>query len=180
LVQFNFTFSSFIAALASEEHPLVIFLDDIHCMWFRCKTIKRGKIEYQHIHLIIIYTTGADVNTLALISTFMAASRTNISYLLLIAAYRDNEVTDSHPLLQTLKEVREKGTLQELHLADLSEEDVVMLIDESFNKNKSKLILVKIIILNLFSFVILFLLDSTYKMDSQELGHLIFKKTQDN
>jgi hypothetical protein len=84
-------------------------------------------------------STGADSNTLTLISTFMTATHANnINHLLLIIAYRYNEVTEGHLLLQTLSEVKVKGVLRELYLDDLVEEDVVMLIEDSFNKNPSK------------------------------------------
>jgi hypothetical protein len=111
--------------------------------------------------IFLINIIGADSNTLTLISTFItSANANNINHLLLIGAYRSNEVTDGHPLLQTLHEVKAKGLLRELHLTDLNEEDVVMLIEDSFNKNPSKcnLILVHSLALILFFLFFVFCL----------------------
>ncbi|MDZ8051790.1 MAG: AAA family ATPase [Aulosira sp. ZfuVER01] len=71
--RFNLLFSKFIQVVATKEHPLVIFLDDLQ--W-------------------------ADSASLKLIQLLM--SETDSIYLLLIGAYRDNEVTSGHPLLMTL------------------------------------------------------------------------------
>lgn len=75
--RFNLLLQKFIAVFTTQDHPLVIFLDDLQ--W-------------------------ADSASLKLIEVLM--SRTNISYLLLVGAYRDNEVSSAHPLMLTLAEIR--------------------------------------------------------------------------
>jgi len=71
--RFMFTFRNFIQIFAQKDHPLVIFLDDLQ--W-------------------------ADVPTLKLMENFMGAE--DIQHLLLIGAYRDNEVKAHHPLMMTI------------------------------------------------------------------------------
>ena len=71
--RFMFTFRNFIQIFAQKDHPLVIFLDDLQ--W-------------------------ADVPTLKLLENFMGAG--GIQHLLLIGAYRDNEVKAHHPLMMTI------------------------------------------------------------------------------
>jgi predicted ATPase len=84
--------------------------------------------------------TGADSSTLSLLVTIMASSHGNyINHLLLIAAYRDSEVNDDHPLTKTLAALKGKDeeVVREICLSNLSENDVVNLLEDSFNKNQS-------------------------------------------
>lgn len=48
----------------------------------------------------------ADPHTLNLLVVLLTAKP---SHLLLLGAYRDNEVSEDHPLMRTIKEVTEKG-----------------------------------------------------------------------
>ncbi|MEW6498797.1 MAG: AAA family ATPase, partial [Cyanobacteriota bacterium] len=75
--RFNRLFGKFIRVFATKEHPLVIFLDDLQ--W-------------------------ADSASLKLMQWLM--SEGNTRYLLLIGAYRDNEISGAHPLMLTLNEIR--------------------------------------------------------------------------
>lgn len=75
--RFNLLFQKFIHVFTAEEHPLVIFLDDLQ--W-------------------------ADSASLKLIQLLI--SEANTGYLLVIGAYRDNEVSSAHPLTITLDEIR--------------------------------------------------------------------------
>ena len=79
--RFNYVFQNFIAALAQPEHPLTIFLDDLQ--W-------------------------ADAASLNLIEQMFA--REDKKNLLLIGAYRDNEVDSTHSLTHSLKVLIEAGT----------------------------------------------------------------------
>ncbi|MEG4133329.1 serine/threonine-protein kinase PknK, partial [Microcoleus sp. Pol1B3] len=88
---FNLLFHKFIAVFTTKEHPLVIFLDDLQ--W-------------------------ADSASLKLMQLLVNESQ--LGYLLLLGAYRDNEVSPSHPLMLTLDEVRKAGTtLNTITLAPL-------------------------------------------------------------
>jgi len=89
--RFLMVFRSFILAFAQKEHPLVIFLDDLQ--W-------------------------ADQASLSLIRYL--SKDTDSRYLLVIGAYRDNEVTGTHPLLFTLEEMENTEiAVQHLPLAPL-------------------------------------------------------------
>ncbi|HEY9628942.1 MAG TPA: AAA family ATPase [Coleofasciculaceae cyanobacterium] len=78
--RFNRVFQSFIQVFTQPEHPLVLFLDDLQ--WADSASLK----------LIQVLMTHADSQ-----------------HLLLIAAYRDNEVSPVHPLIKTLEEIRQTG-----------------------------------------------------------------------
>ncbi len=74
--RFQLVFLEFVRAIAAQEHPLVIFLDDLH--W-------------------------SDVSTLELIKYILGAG--NVKHVYLLGAYRNNEVRDGHPLLQLIKDL---------------------------------------------------------------------------
>ncbi|MEM9541014.1 MAG: AAA family ATPase [Cyanobacteria bacterium P01_E01_bin.42] len=77
--RFNFVLQNFIGVFARKEHPLAIFIDDLQ--W-------------------------ADLASLKLLELLM--SDRDRQYLFLIGAYRDNEVSTTHPLIQTLERIREQ------------------------------------------------------------------------
>ncbi len=105
--RFNLTFQNFVRVFCSKEHPLVIFLDDLQ--WIDSATLKL-------IELILL-----DEQT---------------QYLFLIGAYRDNEVTPSHPLVLTLEKLRKQGAIfQEIILAPLTPEPLSQLIAETLHRN---------------------------------------------
>ncbi|MDM8540104.1 serine/threonine-protein kinase PknK [Desulfococcaceae bacterium HSG9] len=79
--RFNLVFQNFINVFTQPEHPLVIFIDDLQ--W----------IDSASLNLIKMNTTP------------------DRQYLLFIGAYRDNEVSDAHPLMLTLNEIRKTGAI---------------------------------------------------------------------
>lgn len=105
--RFNRVFQQFIRVFCSQEHPLVIFLDDLQ--W-------------------------ADSATLKLIELMMLDEQTQ--FLFLIGAYRDNEVNPAHPLALTLERLREqRAVLQEIILAPLTLEPLSQLTAETLHQN---------------------------------------------
>jgi predicted ATPase len=70
-------FGRFLGVFARKEHPLALFLDDLR--WL-------------------------DAAPLDLIEHLVTHSEA--SHLLLVAAYRDNEVGPAHPLMRTLEALR--------------------------------------------------------------------------
>jgi predicted ATPase len=151
----------------------------------------------------IFPTTGADANTLALLGALLSSSHGSyIHYLLPIGVYRDNKVGSDHPLTQALNDIKTKGgVVRELQLLPLQEEDIVRLLEDSFNKNPSKPLfqssisnlyisnfyfkfLLRISILKFHDylshyFLTYVLINNTYKINSKKLTGLI-KKTQGN
>jgi diguanylate cyclase (GGDEF)-like protein len=103
--RFNQVFQSFLRALCSREHPLVIFLDDLQ--W-------------------------ADLATLKLMERIIADSQ--IAHLLIIGAYRDNEVTVGHPLAIAISQIRQTGVeVEQIDLAPLQLEQVTQLLGETLH-----------------------------------------------
>ncbi|PTL83494.1 ATP-binding sensor histidine kinase [Vitiosangium sp. GDMCC 1.1324] len=93
----------FLGVFATPEHPLVMFLDDLQ--W-------------------------ADQASLQLLQHLLTHPET--PPLLLLGAYRDNEVSPSHPLMLTLEGVRKSGVrVTDLHLEPLSEEQVQQLVADA-------------------------------------------------
>ena len=103
--RFQFAFRRFINVFATPEHPLALFLDDLQ--WF-------------------------DAATLDLVEDLLTQS--DVRHLMLIGAYRDNEVDSSHPLIRKLVAIRNAGaTVQEISLAPLTLQDLARLIMDSFH-----------------------------------------------
>ena len=100
--RFNRVFLEFVGAFARPENPLVLFLDDLQ--W-------------------------ADSATLTLLPLLLTSPE--LAGLLLIGAYRDNEVHPSHPLVQVLDILRGPGTVTELVLAPLGAAHLRALIGDA-------------------------------------------------
>jgi predicted ATPase/signal transduction histidine kinase len=101
--RFHLVFRRFLGAFATADHPLALFLDDLQ--WLDTATL--GLLQ----HLI----TDPDVR-----------------HVLLIGAYRDNEVSASHPLMRTLAAIREAGgRTTEVVLAPLRLDDIERLVADS-------------------------------------------------
>ncbi|MDI3289730.1 AAA family ATPase [Polyangium sp. 15x6] len=100
--RFRIVFRHFIGVFARKEHPLVLFLDDLQ--W-------------------------ADPASLLLLEDLM--THPEIGHLLVIGAYRDNEVTPLHPLVQTLGNVRNAGArVSDIVLGPLSWEHLAALVSD--------------------------------------------------
>src|SRR6202007_640341 len=83
--RFQMVFRQFIGVFARPEHPLAVFLDDLQ--WL-------------------------DAATLDLLEDLL--SQPDVRHLMLIGAYRDNEVDSSHPLVRKLEAICKAGaTVQE-------------------------------------------------------------------
>ena len=103
--RFQVVFRRFIGVFARPEHPLALFLDDLQ--WL-------------------------DVATLDLLEDLLI--RPDVQHLMLIGAYRDNEVGSTHPLMRRLEAIRKAGaSVQEIVLAPLTREDLGELIGDSLH-----------------------------------------------
>ena len=108
--RFNLVFQNFIGVFTNKEHPLVIFLDDLQ--W-------------------------ADSASLKLIQLLM--TNPDSQYLLMIGAYRDNEVSPIHPLMQTLEQIKQTSTkISTITLQPLSIDCVNQLIADTLNCSTKK------------------------------------------
>jgi PAS domain S-box-containing protein len=101
--RFQLVFRRLLGVFARPEHPLALFLDDLQ--WL-------------------------DAATLDLLEDLL--TRSDLQHLMLIGAYRDNEVTPAHPLMRRLEAIRNAGApVQEVSLAPLAREDVGQLIGDA-------------------------------------------------
>ncbi|MDR9893209.1 trifunctional serine/threonine-protein kinase/ATP-binding protein/sensor histidine kinase [Aetokthonos hydrillicola Thurmond2011] len=103
--RFYLLFQKFIQIFSTNEHPLVVFLDDLQ--W-------------------------ADSASLKLMQVLM--SETNTQHLLIIGAYRDNEVSGAHPLMLTLLEMQKAQiTINAITLAPLTLTSLNQLVADTLN-----------------------------------------------
>jgi predicted ATPase len=101
--RFQLVFRRFLGTFARPEHPLALFLDDLQ--WLDAATLE----------LLVHLMSDHDVR-----------------HLLLVGAYRDNEVNSSHPLMRTLGEIRKAGARVEgIVLTPLTLEDVTRLVADA-------------------------------------------------
>nr|WP_198316570.1 AAA family ATPase [Cystobacter fuscus] len=104
--RFHRVFQKFLGVFTRKEHPLALFLDDLQ--W-------------------------ADAASLRLIQHLITHPETR--HLLVIGAYRDNEVSSSHPLMLTLSEIRKAGAVvNELVLSPLSLEHLNLLVADTLHQ----------------------------------------------
>ncbi|WP_258608443.1 AAA family ATPase [Mesorhizobium sp. AR10] len=102
--RFQLVFRRFLGVFARPEHPLALFLDDLQ--WLDTATLD-----------LLEHLTHPDVR-----------------HLLLIGAYRDNEVGPSHPLARMLATIREAGgRVQDILLAPLKQDDVKRLLGDALH-----------------------------------------------
>jgi predicted ATPase len=95
----------FLGVFARPEHPLALFLDDLQ--WLDTATL--DLLE----HLV----THAEVR-----------------HLLLVGAYRDNEVSPAHPLIRTLAAIRKTDApVDEIVLAPFGRDDVGRLVADALH-----------------------------------------------
>jgi predicted ATPase/signal transduction histidine kinase len=103
--RFQLVFRRLVSVFARPEHPLILFLDDLQ--WLDAATLEL--IE----HLV---------------------TEPEVQHLMLVGAYRDNEVDLSHPLMRTLQMIRRAGgRVQEIVLTPLRYDDIAQLIADSLH-----------------------------------------------
>ncbi|KER68438.1 hypothetical protein HR51_28630 [Burkholderia cepacia] len=101
--RFQMVFERFIGVFARPDHPLVLFLDDLQ--WLDAATL--DVLEHLLLHA-------------------------KLRHLLLVGAYRDNEVDTDHPLARKLDAMRRAGaTLDEIRLAALERDQIERLLADT-------------------------------------------------
>lgn len=83
--RFQRVFLNFVRAIAHSEHPLVLFIDDLQ------------------------WADGASLQLLQSLFDYAASENNTAQGLMLIGAYRNNEVNAHHPLTHTVDALAEKG-----------------------------------------------------------------------
>jgi len=101
--RFQLVVRRFVNVFARPEHPLVLFVDDLQ--W-----IDPGTLDVME-HLV---------------------THSDVQHLLVIGAYRDNEVDANHPLVHRMNTIRQAGTpSQEISLVPLTRADVQQLLADT-------------------------------------------------
>jgi PAS domain S-box-containing protein len=105
-LRFQTVFQRFVGVFARAEHPLVIFVDDLQ--WLDPATLTL--IEYLLLH-------------------------PDTRHLLLIGAYRDNEVDSAHPLMLKLEDLRQAGAkVDQIVPGPLSVDDINQLLCDTLRR----------------------------------------------
>lgn len=108
--RFQLVFARFIGVFARQEHPLALFLDDLQ--WL-------------------------DTATLDLIAHLVTQS--DVRHLMLIGAYRDNEVSPTHPLMRKLEAIRQASAIvQNIILEPLTRENLAQQIADSVHSEPDR------------------------------------------
>src|ERR1700704_2584992 len=103
--RFKLMFRRFINVFARPEHPLTLFLDDLQ--WL-------------------------DAATLDLLENLL--TQADVQHVLLIGAYRDNELNEAHPLVRKLQAIRKAGSrVNDIVLSPLTRMDLGQLIANSLH-----------------------------------------------
>lgn len=114
--RFNQVFQSFIQVFAQVEHPLVLFLDDLQ--W-------------------------ADLASLRLIQVLMNPES---HHLLLIGAYRDQDVDQAHPLTRLLEDIQQAGAIvHTIFLQPLERTQVEQIVAETLGDSDRTLALAELL-----------------------------------
>ena len=101
----HLAFRRFLGVFARPEHPLALFLDDLQ--WL-------------------------DAATLDFLEDLLVQE--DLAHLLVVGAYRDNEVDPAHPLMRRLSAIREAGAaVQEIRLTPLGSGDLAHLIADTLH-----------------------------------------------
>jgi predicted ATPase/signal transduction histidine kinase len=101
--RFEAVWRRFLGVFARKEHPLALFIDDLQ--WL-------------------------DAETLELVEQFL--THPQVEFLLLVGAYRENEITVNHPLRLTLEAARAAGAaIHEIALEPLSLRETEELLEDA-------------------------------------------------
>ncbi|MCU0440221.1 MAG: trifunctional serine/threonine-protein kinase/ATP-binding protein/sensor histidine kinase [Raineya sp.] len=100
--RFKTVFQKFLNVIASEEHPLIVFLDDLQWADIASFNIIKEVLEDYHQ-----------------------------SHLMIIGAYRTNEVDETHPLQQILNNLVKNKNYHHIHLQNLTQENTNQLVADT-------------------------------------------------
>ena len=104
--RFRLTLQRFIQVFTRRSHPLVLFLDDMQ--W----------ADPESIQLLaqVAMSAGSDA-------------------FLLIEAFRDNEVPETHPVMAAAREIRRHRRVTRIELAPLSVDDITALVADTLHRD---------------------------------------------
>eukprot|EP00026_Physarum_polycephalum_P000093 Phypoly_transcript_00093.p1 GENE.Phypoly_transcript_00093~~Phypoly_transcript_00093.p1 ORF type:complete len:2228 (+),score=422.82 Phypoly_transcript_00093:105-6788(+) len=121
--RFKQLFIKFMATIASRDHPLVIFLDDLQ--WADPSTLSILST------LLLPSSSSASTSSTSILSA-------SVSHLLILGAYRENEVSHDHAFVRMVDDLRARGgCVQDLMLQPLTLEDVNALVGDTCAVNRA-------------------------------------------
>ncbi|RLU03455.1 MAG: diguanylate cyclase [Ketobacter sp.] len=107
--RFQHVFLSLIGVFSQSTHPLVLFLDDLQ------------------------WADNASLNALELLNN----PESRVPYLMVVGAYRDNEVAEGHPLLLSIKASEARGCpVSRINLQPLESQHIIQLLMDTFNLDR--------------------------------------------
>ena len=110
--RFQLVLQRFMRVFARPEHPLALFVDDLQ--WL-------------------------DTATLDFLEDLLA--RSDVRHVLVIGAFRNNEVGPDHPLARKLEAIRDAGAVvHEIALAPLARQDVAQLIADALHSEPERVV----------------------------------------
>jgi len=115
--RFDYTFQKFINAIATKDHPLILFVDDLQ--W-------------------------ADSSSLRLLKKIICDEE--VSHFYFIGAYRQNEIDKTHPTAMMVGELEEVVKVNKIKLRELSQKHVkeliceTLLLDEDQGEDLAKIV----------------------------------------
>ncbi|WP_239014239.1 trifunctional serine/threonine-protein kinase/ATP-binding protein/sensor histidine kinase [Archangium violaceum] len=105
--RFNLAFEKLFGVFCGEAHPVVMFLDDLQ--W----------ADLPSLRLLEVLTTTSEVH-----------------HLLVIGAYRDNEVEGAHPLTQAVEELHRRGArVGSISLSSLAPEQCLEFLADTLHRS---------------------------------------------
>ncbi|RGU95764.1 response regulator [Clostridium sp. AF15-17LB] len=109
--RFKAVLEKFLSLLASPEHPLVLFLDDVH---------------------------RADMGSMEMLEEIF--KNEELVHLMIVMCYRDNEVSDEHPVIHSLnKIVQWGGRVTKIHLKGLDAGSAAQMLADLFHKSAEEM-----------------------------------------
>lgn len=109
-IRLHRTVQQLLGALAKPEHPLVLFLDDLQ--W----------ADRPSIHLVEALATNPDA-----------------THLLIVGAYRDNEVDEGHPVSVAVREIKKTTPVHAIELGPLADQDVRALLADALHHSPEEI-----------------------------------------
>lgn len=108
-LRINYAFNNFFQVFSDSKKPIVIFIDDLQ--W-------------------------SDLSSLQLMRNIF--TNKDLKNLLIVGAYRDNDITTGHLFLQFKMEIEELGIkTEDIHLENLQYKDIHRLVSNALGKSKS-------------------------------------------
>jgi predicted ATPase len=128
--RFQLVLRRFIGVFARPEHPLALFLDDLQ--WLDSATLDL-------LEDLLTFGFADRQSSKPVEAKLRRTEQPGVQHLMLVGAYRDNEVNSAHPLMRKLEAIRQAGVIvQEAILAPLALADLGQLIADALHSEPAQ------------------------------------------